>query len=221
MDQRVNGMEENMKGGSSQYSNTNEKILKAALKVVDQATISGTRMHLIAEEAEMVQSNVHYYYKTKEDLLEGLQEYVLDGFYTLQDTLRKKSGDTLEEQLHVFFQHKKQVIIEKRDYDFAGLDFIVQSKINPTIQGRFQRFYMEWRDSIREILIRFCPDMDEKEKRSIPYMAVSLLEGASIQILVDNKDFDVDGYFEMAEEIILGHIKNAADRKESKNEQEV
>lgn len=201
-----------MKDGSSQYSNTNEKILKAALKVVDQATISGTRMHLIAEEAQMVQSNVHYYYKTKEDLLEGLQEHVLNEFYTLQDTLKKKSGDTLEEQLHVFFQQKKQMITRKRDYDFAELDFIVQSKINPTIQGRFQTAYMEWRDSIREILIRFCPEMDEKEKELIPYLAVSLLEGASIQMLVDKKDFDADGYFEMAEKIILGHVKDAAGR---------
>lgn len=49
-----------MKDGSSQYANTNEKVLKAALKVVNQATISGTRMHQIAEEADMVQSNVHY-----------------------------------------------------------------------------------------------------------------------------------------------------------------
>lgn len=37
-----------------------EKILNAAFHVVDRYTISGTRMHLIAEEAKMVQSNLHY-----------------------------------------------------------------------------------------------------------------------------------------------------------------
>ncbi len=200
-----------MKDGSSQYANTNEKVLKAALKVVNQATISGTRMHLIAEEADMVQSNVHYYYKTKEDLLEGLQEHGLGEFYTMQDSLRKKSGDTLQEQLHIFFQQKKRMITKKKEYDFAELDFVVQSKIKPTIQGRFQKYYMEWRDSIREILIRFCPNMDEKEKELIPYLAVSLLEGASIQSLVDPKDFDADGYFDMAERVVLDHIQNVTD----------
>ena len=40
-----------------------ERILKAALKVVNEVTINGTRMHLIAEKAGMVQSNIHYYYK--------------------------------------------------------------------------------------------------------------------------------------------------------------
>lgn len=201
-----------MKDGSSQYSNTNEKILKAALKVVNQSTISGTRMHLIAKEADMVQSNVHYYYKKKEDLLEGLQEHVLNEFYGLRDALRKKSDDTLAGQIHVFFQQKKQMILKKKDYDFAELDFIVQSKINPTIQGHFQEAYMEWRDSIREILIRFCPDLDEREKELIPYLAVSLLEGASVQSLVDKKDFDADGYFDMAERMLLGHIQNVLEK---------
>ena len=36
-----------------------EKILNAAFRVVDRHTISGTRMHLIAEEAKMVQSKLH------------------------------------------------------------------------------------------------------------------------------------------------------------------
>lgn len=197
-----------MREDSSQYSNATEKILKAALQVVNEETISGTRMHLIAEHADMVQSNVHYYYKTKEELLEGLQEHVLNEFYTMQETLKRKSKDTLQEQLHVFFQQKKQMITRKRDYDFAELDFIVQSKINPRIQGRFQKAYMEWRDNIREILIRFCPDLEEKEKEMIPYLTVSLLEGASIQMLVDKKDFDADGYFAMAEEMVLKRIES-------------
>ena len=44
-------------------------ILDAALEVVARETISRTRMHLIAEEAGMSQSNLHYHFKTKDDLL--------------------------------------------------------------------------------------------------------------------------------------------------------
>lgn len=101
------------------------------------------------------------------------------------------------------------MITKKKDYDFAELDFVVLSKIKPTIQGRFQKSYIEWRDSIREILIRYCPNMGEKEL--IPYLAVSLLEGASIQSLVDPKDFDADGYFDMAERVVLDHIQIVTD----------
>lgn len=101
------------------FSEAEERILNAALKVVNEATISGTRMHLIAEKADMVQSKVHYYYKTKQALLEGLQE-------------------------------------------------------------RFQESYSEWRDAIREIIIRFCPDMEENDKEIIPYLTVSSIGAADM-----------------------------------------
>lgn len=201
-----------MKEESLHFAEAEEKILNAALKVVNEVTISGTRMHLIAEKAGMVQSNVHYYYKTKQDLLDGLQERVLEEFYEVQRASRKKSEDTLEGQLHIFFQQKKFMIMKKRDYDFAELDFVVQSKINKKIRERFQQSYSEWRDSIREIIIRFCPDMGENDKEIIPYLAVSLLEGASIQVVVDGKDFDAEEYFQAAEEMVLNQINNAMER---------
>lgn len=199
-------------------SEAEDKILKAALEVVNEETISGTRMHLIAEKAGMVQSNVHYYYRTKQDLLDGLQEHVLGECYNIRSAGRKKSKNTLEEQLHIFFQQKQYMITKKRNYDFAELNFIVHSKINPKIRERFQRSYSEWRDEIREIITRFCPELEEHDKEIIPYLAVSLLEGASIQVLVEGKEFDADRYFEAAEEMVLCRIQNALKKCEQEKE---
>lgn len=202
-----------MKKESLQFSEAEEKILDAALKVVNEKTISGTRMHLIAEKAEMVQSNVHYYYKTKQDLLERLQKRILSEIYNDRNTGVKKSPDTLEGQLHVFFLQKKHLILKKKSYDFAELNFIILSKIDMNIQSYFHDSYEEWRDSIREIIIRFCPDIDEANKELIPSLVVSLLEGASIQALIDAKDFEVDNYFDMAEKMVLNHIYDAMKHK--------
>ena len=198
-----------MREESLHYTESEEKILNAALKVVNEATISGTRMHLIAEKADMVQSNVNYYYKTKQALLEGLQERVLEEFYNIRRTDKKQSQNTLKDQLHIFFQQKKYMITKRKDYDFAELNFIVQSKIDKKVKARFQESYSEWRDAIREIIIRFCPQIEERDKEIIPYLAVSLLEGASIQVLVEGKDFDAESYFSAAEEMVLNHIENA------------
>ena len=60
-----------MKTETLHVTETEERILNAALKVVNDVTISGTRMHLIAEKADMVQSNVHYYYKNKAGTVKG------------------------------------------------------------------------------------------------------------------------------------------------------
>jgi AcrR family transcriptional regulator len=203
-----------VRGEAVQFSEAEKRILKAALKVVNEVTISGTRMHLIAEKADMVQSNVHYYYKTKDDLLEGLQEYVLEESYKIQRNEGKTSKDTLEGQLHIFFQQKKQMLTRKKEYDFAELDFIVQTRINRKIRERFQKAYSVWRDNIREIIIRYCPQLPEDDKELIPYLAVSLLEGASIQAVVDAKDFDVDAYFMSAEKMVLDSIDTAMKKVE-------
>ena len=53
-----------------------EKIMDAALKVVSQNTISGTRTAMIAEEAGMTPSNLHYYYKSKDEILNDLRTKV-------------------------------------------------------------------------------------------------------------------------------------------------
>ena len=53
--------------------NNEEKILDATLRVIESHTISGTRISLIAKEADMLQSNVLYYYKTKEEILVAMQ----------------------------------------------------------------------------------------------------------------------------------------------------
>ena len=42
-----------MKTETLHVTETEERILNAALKVVNDVTISGTRMHLIAEKADM------------------------------------------------------------------------------------------------------------------------------------------------------------------------
>ncbi|MDR1018677.1 MAG: TetR/AcrR family transcriptional regulator [Lachnospiraceae bacterium] len=188
------------------YSEAEEKILHAALKVVNEVTINGTRMHLIAENAGMVQSNVHYYYKTKQQLMEELQNRILEEFYSHRRVDKKQNPDTLEGQLHVFFQQKKYMLQKKRDYDFGEMNFIIQSKIDEKIRKCFQESYTEWRDSIREIIIKFYPNIDEKNKENIPFLAVSLLEGASVQSLIDPDEFDIDDYFSTAEEMVLNHI---------------
>ena len=56
------------------------KILDAAFKVINEHTISGTRMHLISQECGMAQSNLHYHFKTKRELLIAVAKHMQD-FY--------------------------------------------------------------------------------------------------------------------------------------------
>lgn len=185
-----------------------KRILNAALDVVNKQTISGTRMHLIAEQAQMVQSNVHYYYKTKNDLLLALQEHIFEECYEIRRKEKKHSIDTLESQLDVFINQKKKLILSKNKFDFAEMDFWGQAKINGEVHLKFQNSYERWRREIREIIEKYCPNIDEKNMRMLPYAMLSILEGATIQYFINKSDFDLDGYFDVCKQMMLNQINS-------------
>ncbi len=185
-----------------------KRIMNAALDVVNKQTIAGTRMHLIAERAKMVQSNVHYYYKTKDELMLALQEYIFEECYDARRKEKKHSKDTLESQLEVFINQKKRLILTKHKYDFAEIDFWVQSKSNEEVHDNFDESYMKWRREIREVLEKYCPWLDDKSKELLPYTLVSLMQGATIQYLINKGEFDIEGYFDQCKQLMLSQINS-------------
>lgn len=184
-----------------------DKILDAALDVVVENTISGTRMHLIADRAGMVQSNLHYYYRTKNDLMLSLQKKVLKRCLDLRESLKREAGNTLEDQLEVFIQQKLEFILKEKRYDFAEIDFWVQGHTNPDIQVNFDASFEGWRKEIGGILDKYAPELSTPKRQYLPYFIVSILEGASMQYLINEDRFDVVEYFDFSKNIILKTIR--------------
>lgn len=192
-----------------------EKIITATLKVVKKHTISGTRMHLIAEETGMLQSNLHYYYKSKDELMLALQEHVLSKCRELREKNGKKSQETLEAQLDIFIQQKRTFILKMPEYDYAELDFWNQGRVNPKMKQNFMESFKGWRDEIGEMLDKFVPSLSEKARTYIPYQMVSYLEGATLQYLIDEKSFDLDAYLDFGKQMILSTIERDLEQSNS------
>ncbi len=187
--------------------NKNEdRILEAALTVVQEHTISGTRMHLIAEQAQMTQSNLHYYYKTKYDLMLALQKKVLEKCIEIRSDLGKESEDSFESQLDIFLQQKKIFIKKYKQYDFAEIDFWIQGNIYAEMKSGFSESFSGWRMEIAEILNRYVEKLPENIKQYLPFQIVSLMEGATIQYLIDEGCFELEEYFEACKNMIINTV---------------
>ncbi len=182
---------------------TEDKVLDAALRIVKEKTISGTRMHLIAEEANMVQSNVHYYFKTKNDLMIALQKKVLRRCIELRKKLSLSCGDSLESQLDTFFKQKLDFILEEKEYDFAEIDFWIQGRINEPMRKEFCKSFEGWRNEIGVLLDKYAPELSKEKRQYIPFMLVSMLEGGSLQYLIDEGNFDIHAYFDFCKQQVL------------------
>lgn len=188
--------------------NQNEdRILKAALQVVRNHTISGTRMHLIADVAQMRQSNLHYYYKTKDDLMLALQKKVLEKCLEIRAGLSQNAEDSLEARLDIFISQKIEFILNYQEYDYAEIDFWIQGRIYPEMKKGFADSFCTWRNEIGLILDTYVPELPSRLRTYLPYQIVSLLEGATIQYLIDEGSFDLNTYFEMCKTMILSSVE--------------
>lgn len=186
----------------------NKKILEATLEVVAREKISGTRMHLIAKEANMSQSNLHYYYPTKNDLLMSLMDELQKRFSEKRIESVDLKNKSLSDNFHGLFKEKQDDILNHKKVDYTQFDFWVQGTVNPEIKAKFQTSFDEWRHNITEVLKQdeSYKGLDTKFQEMLPFIMVSLMMGASMQFLIDEEKFDLDNYFEVAEKLILSYL---------------
>jgi len=187
-------------------NNTDDLILKAALEVVNQNTISGTRMHLIAQKADVAQSNIHYHYKTKHNLMVALHRKVVNRYIEIRDEIRGNYKDNLSDQLEIYIQQKLDCILKEPEYDIVELDFWLQARIDGEYHDIMNRAFDFWRTGIGQIIDKYVPDMPAEKRKYLPHMIISMLEGATLQYHVDQKNFDPEAYLRYCKKMILSII---------------
>lgn len=188
---------------------TEEKIIQAALDVIDNKTISGTRMRFIAEEAEVYQSNLHYYYKSKKELLLATQKKVANRCNEIRQEERRIAENSLEGQLDVFLKQKLIFIKEEPKYDYAEIDFWIQSRFDKDFKEEFKHSFYGWRKELQELIKTYSPHLDIEKQVLLASVIISLLEGATIQYLIDAEAFSVDKYFGYCKKLIIREINES------------
>ncbi len=200
----------NLKNKESHNASTEDRILDAALDIIQEKTISGLRIRQVAEKAQIFQSNIHYYYSSKKELLLAVQKKVLNRYREIrQQSINLIKTDTplaLEDHLDIFINQKMHTILKEDKYDVAELDFWNQARLEPDMHQEFCRSYDNWRQEIRDLIDLHAPEMPAIKKNLLSGIAVSLLEGAAVQFLVDRQAFDLDSYFAYCKEILIKEI---------------
>ena len=190
---------------------TCQKILDATLEVIAREKISGTRMHLIAKEAGMIQSNLHYYYPTKNDLLIALLDDLQDKFSTNRRKVVNLEEQSFLENFQAILAEKKADILQNQKLDYVQFDYWVQGTVNPEIRATLQKTFDIWRNDIAKVFAQGRLESEQARKvlPMLPYLMVSLMMGASMQYLIAEGQFDLDAYFDIAGQAILKLLETA------------
>lgn len=191
-----------------------EYILKAALDVVNENTISGTRMHLIAKKADVAQSNIHYHYQNKRNLMLALHKMVVNHYIDIRNQLRasdahKDYDASFEGQLEIYIMQKLETILNQPEYDIVELDFWLQAKTDPDFYDVMSEAFATWRGGIGDIIDRYKPDLSPEKRAYLPHMIISMLEGATLQYHIDQDNFDPVAYLELCKQTIMSVIGEA------------
>lgn len=191
--------------GKSMPKDIDKKILDAAMKVVASEKISGTRMHMIAKEAQMSQANLHYHFSTKNDILIALLDNLQEKFTEDRKNYIDLEDNTVSENIKGFFKQKKNEIQNNKELDYVQFDYWVQGTVNEEIREKFRNTFNIWREGIDKVIAKddTIAGGDDIKRKMLPYISVSLMLGASLQYLIDEGKFDIDDYFNLAEKIIL------------------
>lgn len=184
-----------------------EKIIQATLDVIEDKTIAGTRMRLIADEAEVYQSNLHYYYKSKKELMMAVQKKVADRSVSFREEALQQAENTLESQLDIFIQQKLTFILVEPKYDYAEIDFWIQSRFDEDFKAEFKRSFVKWREELQVLIAQYASHIEVEERVLLSSVIISLLEGATIQYLIDPEAFSVEAYFNYCKTIIMKQLR--------------
>jgi TetR/AcrR family transcriptional regulator len=185
------------------------RILEAALKVISKNKLAGTRMHLIAQEAGVSQSILHYYFKSKKDLLNSLLVEINENFNEQRKELVELAKESFNDSLKRYFSQKKNLILNHKEIDIVQMDFWVLGTVYEEINPQMKNLFSSWRNSITESLreIAVMEGKSDKYINILPIVIVSVMIGATLQYLMDEGSFDIEKYFNVAENMISKFIK--------------
>ncbi len=183
-----------------------EAVLRAAFAVIAEHTISGTTTALISERAGVSKPLLHYHFKTKEAVLESVLNRVLDRLLEIPLEDFNKDVAPFDEIKGIFSRYRK-TITEEPALLTVFFDFWVRGVKHPEIRVKIvQRF-----DGFRGYIAQLIRDGVAKghfvaeKSHMVPPLMLSMLEGASLQLISDPSAFNIDLYQYMAIEA-LGHI---------------
>ncbi len=182
----------------NQINQTQKKILDAAIDVLAENAISGTRVRIVADKAGVLPSNIHYYFTTKEDLLKCVLKEIEHRSASRRKELNKNVERNLMDRLKVFFNSKRIMIEQDSKADIIQYDFWLQGLTNgkDDMKPEFKDFFGKWEKDIYDVLSEYAPELADGKKHAVVNIMISMMIGASMQYHYSDGEMDLEKYFE-------------------------
>jgi AcrR family transcriptional regulator len=178
---------------SKNGSDKKNQILEALNQCLQIKPFDQTSIKDIAQAAGVNHGLLHYYFKSKEDILVHYIDYVIDHYRGIfMDWLAQKEGEGVSgrELVESFFQFMNEKITLNRPLSKVFIEIWEIAAYNSAVKSKLQRAYQEWVSILTDMLQKVSKDADAS--RRISFAVVAFLEGMALFSIIldpDKKEF--------------------------------
>jgi AcrR family transcriptional regulator len=135
-----------------EHSKRRAALLHAAFDVLAEAGFEGLRTRAVAARAGVNIATLHYYFPSKQDLIEGLAQLIGAKFVTLHGPAPRPSGlpalDRLRQEFadgRFYLKHHPEMLLVMQEFSLRG-------KRDPEVQKTFDQMHAYWREGIEKMV---------------------------------------------------------------------
>ncbi|HET6219259.1 MAG TPA: TetR/AcrR family transcriptional regulator [Acidobacteriaceae bacterium] len=127
-------------------------LLHAAFDVIAEAGFEGLRTRAVATRAGVNIATLHYYFPSKQDLIEGLAQLIGAKFVTLHGPAPRPSGFPALDRLRQEFSDGRFYLKHHPEMLLVVQEFSLRGKRDPEVQKIFDQMNAYWRDGIEQMV---------------------------------------------------------------------
>jgi TetR/AcrR family transcriptional regulator, regulator of cefoperazone and chloramphenicol sensitivity len=127
-------------------------LLQAAFDTVAEVGFEGLRTRTVASRAGVNIATLHYYFPSKQELIEGVAQLLSAKFVTLHGPLPKPSGlpclDRLRQEFSdggFYLKHHPEILLVMQEFGLRG-------KRDPEVKEIFEQMNGHWRQGIAQMV---------------------------------------------------------------------
>jgi AcrR family transcriptional regulator len=167
-------------------NSSRQKILDAVSQLIAEKGVNNTTVSDIVERAGISRGALHYYYKTKNELIYDITAKHLD--HMTQHWLDELSRSDSKGGLSALFKAILEDFVHAEGPGTLNL-YLIHDAVtgNELLRECFLRQYESWRKGIMDTLGKTSPDTP-KENEALSYIAIALIDGLTIQWLLGMRE---------------------------------
>jgi AcrR family transcriptional regulator len=127
-------------------------LLQAAFDTVAEVGFEGLRTRAVASRAGVNIATLHYYFPSKQDLIEGVAQLLSAKFVTLHGPIPRPSGLPCLDRLRQEFSDGRFYLKQHPEMVLVMQEFGLRGKRDPEVQKIFDQMNGYWRDGIAQMM---------------------------------------------------------------------